>query len=197
MSSILENTFLWAQLFGFCAMCFSICAWQLKNPRNILRCYVPSALFWSVQYFLLGSYIAVITSVFAALKDTILSFLPADKTKYLIGAFICFIWGIGLPFVNKPIDFIPLITISIFNLCLLQPDNRCLMSRINILCQLSWLVFNLHLGAWMGIACSFFVIGSALKGMIKHEEWEIGKCYRTFFPSIRRALFNFTPRTYP
>ena len=197
INALFENTFLMAQIFGLCAMTFSICAWQLKNPRNILRCYVPSSLFWAVQYFLLGAYSAVITSVVVAFKDFILSYLPKEKTKFFIPVFLVFIWSVGIPFVKEPLHIIPLIIITIFNITLLQPDNRGLISRSTVLCQIGWLVFNFSVGSWMGVACSIFVMSSAITGMARVEAWEIGKCYRTFLPSIRRSLFDFTPRTYP
>jgi len=197
LGELFENTFLWAQIFGLCAMTFSICAWQLKNPRHILLCYVPSALFWSAQYFLLNAYVAVLPCLCAATKDFILSFIPENKAKYTVFIFIIIVWCIGLQFVQQPIDFLPLLTITIFNLSLFQPDNRSLMSRLIILCQVSWFAYNLQVGAWMGCICCVFVTSSALSGMIRHEKWEIGKCCKTFLPSIQRALFDFTPRTYP
>lgn len=197
METIFQNTFLVAQIFGLCAMTCSIIAWQLKNPRHILRCYVPSSLFWSVQYYLLGAYSAVATCILAAIKDFIMSYIPRYLSKYVIATFLISIWFFGLPLVETSIHLIPLFVISAFNLTLLQPDNRGLMSRVNILCQIGWFIFNLSVGAWMGMICSIFVMSSAATGMARHEQWEIGKCYRTFLPSLHRALFNFTPRTYP
>lgn len=196
MENLFQNTFLVAQVFGFCAMLCSVVAWQLKNPRHILLVYVPSSLFWSVQYFLLGAYSAAATSLMAACKDLIISYISAQWVKFIIIIFLIFVWCIGLPLAEKPIHLIPLFIITIFNLTLLQPDNRCLMSRVNVLCQIMWLIFNMSVGAWMGVACSIFVACSALSGMNKYEEWEIGRCYRTFLPSLGRALCNFTPRTY-
>lgn len=197
MNAIFENTFLIAQVFGLCAMCFSICAWQLKNPRNILKCYIPASLLWAAQYFLLGGYVAVLTCIGAALKDSLLSIIPANKAKYVIFSFLIIMVGIGLFFVKQPIDVLPILTIGIFNLALLQPDNRSLMSRIIILCQFSWFAYNLQMGAWMGVICCVFVMSSSFMGMVRHEQWEIGGSLRSFIPSIRRALFDFTPRTYP
>ena len=178
-------------------MTCSIIAWQMKNPRTILLCYVPSSLFWSCQYFLLNAPAAVVTCILSALKDSILSCIPAALAKYLIAFFIILLWIVGLPLVSTPLHILPLLTMTAFNLALIQPDNRGLMSRVNILCQIAWFVFNASVGAWMGVACSIFVISSAMTGMARFESWEIGTCYRTFLPSIHRALFNFSPRTSP
>lgn len=197
MDSIFQNTFLMAQIFGLCAMTCSIIAWQLKNPRHILRAYVPSSLLWSIQYYLLDAHSAAVTCVIVACKDLVMSYIPRQYARYFIPLFLVVVWGLGLPLVETPVHVIPLIVITAFNFTLLQPDNRGLMSRVNLLCQMGWLVFNLSVGAWLGVACAIFVMSSAFTGMVRIEQWQIGRCYRTFFPSIQRALFDFTPRTYP
>ena len=193
---ILENRFIAAQIFGVFAMTCSITAWQMKNPRNILRCYVPSALLWAIQYGLLSTPIAMMTCLLAATKDGVLSSIAADKAKYVILVFIAMVWGIGLPMVDRPLDFIPLLTISAFNFSLLWPDNRQLIARMNVLSQAAWIIFNVQVGAWLGVTCCILVSTSAIIGMIRHEKWEIGRCYRTFFPSLARSIFP-NLRTYP
>lgn len=194
----MENTFIFAQIFGFCAMSLSVYAWQVKNPRMILLLYVPVGLLWASQYYLLGTVAGVAIAIIGANKDLIMAFVPRAKAKYVICTFFIIAWGFGLQYVESAIDLAPLLATTLFNLALLQPDNRYLMARINVLSQFLWVVFNLSVGAYMGVACSVLLVSSAIIGMARVESWELGKCYRTFGPSFIRALFVFPSfRTYP
>ena len=179
-------------------MSLSVYAWQIKNPRMILLLYVPIGIFWATQYFLLGALAGVAIALMGACKDCTMSFISKEKARNVIFAFFFCVWCVGLFFVKSPIDLLPLVTTTLFNLALLQPDNRYLMARVNTLTQFLWIAFNLSVGAYMGVLCSFLLIGSTLIGMARVEGWELGKCYRTFGPSFIRALFVFPSfRTYP
>lgn len=189
MDGILSNTFLLAQIFGFCAMCCSVCVWQIKNPRMILLLYVPTSLFWAAQFFLLGSTMAALICLLCVVKDFLLSFIDKKRAPKVITFFLLATWSLGILTLNTAIEVLPLVTLTIFNLALLQPDNRALMARTNIATQILWIAFNITIGAYMGLACSFLLIGSTLIGMARHEKWKIGKCHKSFMPSIFKPLF--------
>ena len=194
----MDSTFLWAQAFGFCAMCLCICAWQAKSSRSIIRLYVPISLLWGIQYILLGAYSAVSLCILGAIKDSFLGFHKKIDPKYIIITFLTIIWSIGLARFEVWHDILPLLAGTFINFGLLQPDNRQLIARMGILSQCSWISYNFIVGSWMGFLCCIFVITSSIIGMARHEEWEIGRCRKTFAPSVARSLFVFpTFRTYP
>lgn len=196
MDGVFSNTFLLAQIMGFCAMCLSVYVWQIKNPRMILLLYVPTSLFWAAQFFLLGSIMAALICLLCVAKDFSLSVADKNRAPKIIMIFLLSTWSLGVATLNTAIELLPLITLTLFNLALLQPDNRALMARTNIATQILWIGFNSMIGAYMGLLCSILLVGSTLIGMARHEKWKIGKCYRSFLPSVGRALF-IKPQTYP
>lgn len=187
----MENGFLLAQILGFFAMCISIFSWQIKNPRNIIIAYIPSSSLWSIHYIILGAPIGTLMNFLSVIKDSSLTFIHNKHVPYIISAFLVGLWSIGLYFFTAWYDILPLIAGTILNITLLQRKNRALISRGTICSQICWITYNLIVGAYMGVACALLVTISAIIGMARHEEWKIGSCYRTFAPSIVRALFNF------
>lgn len=194
----MDSVFIWAQIIGLIAMAVSVWAWQLKKPRHIILCNVPATLIWTVQYILLGAPLGAILNLASAFKDSGLFFIKNKYVPYLIGTFLLVIWSTGLYFFEHWYDSLPLISGSIMNIALLQRDNRSLIARATIICCLFWLVYNVIVSSWMGAACASMVITSSIIGMARHEEWSLGKCYKSFFPSLSRSLFVFPNlQTYP
>ncbi len=84
------------------------------------------------------------------------------------------------------------------NLCMLQPKNRAKFVRGALFSGFMWIIYAAIIGSWAGIISAAIGTLSNLIGMIRYENWEIGKCYRTFIPSIARALLTIPSwRTYP
>jgi len=194
----MDSVFLWAQLFGILAMSINIMAWQLKNPRLIIFSYAPASSLWAVQYFLLGAPLGVILNICSATKDLFLSFVKDSLVPYLLGAFLFVIWTVGLYFFEHWFDILPLIAGTIINVALLQRDNRSLIARAGIAAQVCWITYNLIVGSYMGVTSGCLGTISSVIGMARFEAWEIGKCYRTFLPSLARSILVFPdPKTYP
>jgi hypothetical protein len=187
---IMDSIFILAQTAGLVAMCFSIFAWQLKKQEHILMCYVPSRFFWSIQFFLLGAHNAALFSFVCMFKDCAIIRSNERGLKYIIGSFIIFNIGLILLFYKTLFDILPLLVTLLINLPLLKKDNRYWMARCNIAAQLCWIMFNLHVGAYMGFVCACFIIISSLIGMARHENWEIGRCHLTFIPTLTKALLG-------
>ncbi|MEM6811887.1 MAG: YgjV family protein [Pseudomonadota bacterium] len=183
-------------IFGLCALICSVTAWQLKNPRHIILLYVPSGIFWGLQYYFFGAYAALAICCLSVVKDGLVGLLPSKYSRYIIFIHLALAYTILLNLYSVWIDILPLIATTIINVGLLFPDNRRFVTRMNISHQFIWLYYNISFDAWMSVVCSTFVVCSTLIGMARHEKWEIGKCRRTFFPSVMKSLFpNF--RTYP
>lgn len=194
----MENTFLWAQIIGLFAMTFAVSAWQFKNPRHIILCFVPANTLWAIQYFMLGAWLGVIMNICSVAKDGALAFIHERYVAYLIGAFLAVAWGFGLYSFTHWYDILPLAGVTTVNLALLQRDNRPLYARACILTGCFWLGYNIIVHSWMGTCCSTLVIISSIVGMARHENWALGQCYKSFLPSLARSLFVFPNfRTYP
>lgn len=195
----MDSVFLWAQVVGFFAMGIGIFAVQIKNPRHILLCGVPSALLWTIQYLMLGAPIGALLNLSSGLKDIALVYVVKRYIPYVIAIFLAAIWSTGLYSFSHWYDMLPLIAVTAVSIALLiDRDNRSLFVRAIIFNCCLWIVYNAIVGSWMGLSCAVMIIISSLISMARYEEWEIGKCYKSFLPSLARELVIFpSPRTYP
>ncbi len=192
MSELFNDTFWLAQIFGVCALFLSIVAWQIKSSKNVILCYIPICAFYMIQDFLLGAYVGAIISLLNIFKNSVLYKYEKQFAKYVIYIFIIIVTILSIPFINSIIDILPLFAVYISSLSFLNPLNRNVIARGNLVCQLFYITYSLQYGAYVGVAASVVVTISNILGMIRHENWQIGKCYRSFVPNITRSLLNFS-----
>ena len=198
MDGIFSSELFWAQIIGFFAMMICITAWQLKNSRHIILCYVPANTLWAIQYLMLGAPMGAFLNICAVAKDCGLGFAADKYVKKIIVVFLLVVWGTGLYLFNQWYDILPILAATILNIALIQRDNRSLYARACIATCLLWMTYNIIVHSWMAAACACFVMASSTVGMIRYEGWVIGRCYRSFLPSLMRSLFVFPNfRTYP
>jgi len=186
-----DNLFLWAQIVGFISLCINIISWQLKNSRHIIMCHIPARALMAIQYIMLGAPLGAVMDICSVFRDGGISFMNKKYIPYILGLFLCSVWGVGLLFLQNWYGILPLIGVTILSIGLLQKDNRGLVARAQITCSTLWLFYNALVGSYMGFICGTFIITSAIIGMYRHEKWEIGNCYKSFIPSVTRALFVF------
>lgn len=192
MDGILSNTFLLAQIFGFCAFACCMFAYQIKNPRYIVLACIPISWFFGLQFLLLGAYSAAIFSLICMFKDAVIFILRQEYLKRFIYCYLLINTSFLLFYYESIFDLLPILSALFINIPLINRDNRHMIVRGTIVSQICWIIFNLNVSAWFGFACSILTIFSAMIGMARHEKWEVGKCYRSFTPSIVRALLNKT-----
>ncbi len=185
----MDSVFIWPQVIGLFAMTINILAWQIKKTRHIFLCNAPASFLWATQYMLLSAPMGVLTNFTSVFKDILIAFIKDKYLPILIFLFLAILWAIGLQLISNAKDILPLCSLTLYNLALLRRDNRQLISRTVLLNQVGWMIYNSIVGAWMGFACAILISFSALLGMARHEEWEIGKSYKSFTPNLMRALF--------
>ncbi len=197
MDLIFNHSFILAQICGAIALAFSALAWQMKNSRIIILLYIPCCFFYMVQDFLLGAFVGALISFVNIFKNVVLFKYGQKYAKQIIIIFVITATAGSMNFIENFIDTLPVLAVIISSFSYLNPDNRFVISRGNLLCQIFYIIYSLHYGAYIGVLASLIVTISNVSGMVRHENWQIGNCYRTFLPSLGRALCNFTPRTYP
>lgn len=195
--SKMENAFLWAQIAGFLAMSCCVLSMQFKNSRHMILSGVFSGSLWATQYMLLNAPMGALMNAGGAIKSLFAANMPEKYLSYLLVSYLLIIWAVGLSKLDVWYGLFPLIGASCGSIAILiNRDNRGLYARSVILCCSMWAVYNITVGAYMGLACDTMTVISALIGMYRHEKWSLGKCYKTFLPSIYRSIFpNF--RTTP
>lgn len=197
MELLLNNSFLIAQIFGALAFCLQILAWQLKSPRLIIFIHAPINFVWSMQFYLLGAFVGLFQAMACGIKDIFLSWVNVKYVFPIVTIYLTSCFVTATFFFNVWYDTLPFLGTFIINMAYLKRDNRKLISRGYIGSIICWMIYNYFSAAYVTMACDGVVGIAIIISMIRHEKWEIGRCYRTFLPSIHRALFDFTPRTYP
>lgn len=192
------NLFILAQIVGLFAMSLSLFVWQIKEAKHIVLAHVPVAILWGIQFLLLGAPLGALICFLSAGKDFTISFSNAFIKNILIYSFIAIVCGTGFYFYQSWFDLLPIISATAYNIALLRGSKRPILLRSVVLGQLCWFSYNLMTGAIFGVVCAILIAGSAIIGMARHENWEIGKCYRSFIPSLLKSLFAFPNfKTYP
>lgn len=193
---IFNHSFILAQICGAIALGFSALAWQMKNSRIIIMFYIPCCFFYMVQDFLLGAFVGALISFVNIFKNIVLFKYGQKYAKQIIVIFVITATAGSMNFIENFIDILPILAVIISSFSYINPDNRFVISRGNLLCQLFYIIYSLHYGAYVGVIASLFVTTSNIIGMVRHENWEVGKCYRTFMPSIFRSLLNMSTKPY-
>ncbi len=183
-----DDLFIWAQIMGALGLLANVISWQIKKPRHIILATVPCNILWASHYAMLGAPLGAIANLCSCFKNLGLAFVQDRLVPYIIYGSILLTWGIGLYFYEFWYDILPLFSIAILNLGLLFRDNRPLIARTTLIHCTFGLVYDSIVGSYVGFFCGVFIMVSALIGMYRYENWEIGKCYKTFIPSLTRSL---------
>jgi len=193
---MMENAFLWAQIAGCIAFGLSVWRLQLKNPRHIALGEVPTATMWAIQYYILNAPAGLIINLLCIVRGALVYLVPDWFLKYVILFFLALVTLLVLKSSTQAYDLLPLLGVYLYAIACLFRNDRPIMTRLILLHSIPWLAYNIIILSYFGVLSSSLGMLSVLIGMYRHENWHIGKCYKTFIPSIVRSLFpNF--RTYP
>lgn len=198
MESVFFSSFMVAQLIGALAMAIGVSAWYLKETKKMAFCFACTDILWAIQYFLLGAPIGGLILLKCAVRNGFASYLKEENMKYVIFVFL-FLVLIITCFNFKTIhDLLPFIGTVVFSLSLLKRDNRSIMARAGLFSNLCWTAYALFSFAIPAIIYGLIAGTIQIYSMIKYEQWQLGKCFKTFPPSFMRSLFVFPSlRTYP
>jgi hypothetical protein len=194
----MDSIFIWAQVIGFIAVTMNVLIWQIKKPERIIAAYIPTNLLWTIQYLMIGGLIGALISFLSVIRDiSFLSFAKKHHNHMIYLTLTCTVI-IGIYQYEYFIDLLPILGIIAFNVGLFKKDNRGFFARCSLINSFAWLIYCVYLLSIPGVLSSVFSMTSVIIGMARYEEWSIGKCYRSFPPSILKSLFSFpTPQTYP
>ncbi len=163
--------FLLAQILSLLAMLINIIAVQLKTKKQILLVIVLSNILFVISYILLGAYIGAITCTITAI-EIIINTLLEDKgkktPKILVGVYFAISIIIGITSFNRVIDVLPILASLLFIPTLIQSKEKHV--RLLILGNLiSWMTYDLFVGAYSAAASDIFVISSTLIAIYRYD----------------------------
>ncbi len=180
----MDNHFLYAQIFGCIACAITIWRLQFKNPRYIALGEVPTAFFWSLQYFLLNAHAGLIINALCIIRGALVYFVPDVFLKYVIGIFLCLVTTILLSISFDIFNLLALIAVYIYATSCMFRDNRPIMARLILIHNFPWIAYNVIFLSYFGILASTLGIVSVIIGMYRHENWEINNSPLNFIKSL-------------
>lgn len=185
-----------AHIFGLIGLSIGLLAWQMHLTKHIIFNNMVSCLFWAAHFWSIGAPIGMIMNLYNVPKDVLLLKTEEQHAKKIICSFLIFATLTALFNLEKAIDLLPIFACFLTNIPLIWNANRNLIARGCFVGNSFWLFYCLANLSVFGTIASALTMLSALIGMARHEKWEIGRCYRSFLPSLGRALF-IKPKTYP
>ncbi len=193
---MIENSFLIAQIIGLIALIGNMAAVQIKNSRNLVLAISVCDIFWALQFLILGANAGAFLCLASFFRNSLVAFSNANSIKYIITIFLVIISILSVYSYQGLFSLIPFLATSLYTISLLKIDCRGFVCRSTLICSLLWIAYAIIVGSYPIIICYSFCIFSNIIGMARHEKWDIGKCYKTFAPSIIRSLI-IRPQTYP
>ena len=163
---------LWAQIIGIFAIIASAISPHFKTKHKVLIFHVISSLLHALEYLLLQGYSAVATNIIDAFWDFVYAKYAKDKKKtpkkYLvIYTIIILITGI-FAFTNI-ISILPII-LSIISAYAKWQDNLSLYRIIAVFLTLGWLIYNLCVGAYVGVIGNVFQLSSLVLAIYRLDK---------------------------
>ena len=163
--------FLIAQGFGLCAMIALFCIYQQKSRRKLLICKLLADVFWVVHYFLLGAFGGMVPNFVGIFRE--LTFMQRDRKRWASLPFIPVIfilanWTIGFSSFSSPINILP-IAASTFVTISLWLRSPALTKIISVPVSLTFLIYDLFVGSWIGVINESLAICSILLSFLRQR----------------------------
>ena len=164
------DKFLIAQIIGGIAMTAGVLSMQLRCGRMMMVASIPICFLWAIQYLMLAAPAGVLSNCINIMRGSV----PLLKDKHLpvcTTALHVIVIYVGLHVFDSWIDALPLLAGLIANYTLTKTSNRSFVAR-SIMAQCAlWLVYNVLVSSWMGLAAGLMTITSCTIGMARHEGW--------------------------
>ena len=158
-----------AQVFGSIALFLLVISYQQVIRKKFLFIQIFSNVFYSLQYFVLNAYSAVMTT-FVTIVELFIFHNDAEKNKktsifiLLIIEFLLII--IGIFTYNGIYSLIPIFVACIFTYGNFQ-SNLKITYFIGIVAAILWITYNFIVGAYVSLLGNLFEFLASLTGFIR------------------------------
>ena len=153
-----------AQVFALVAFILYVASRQFKKKEKILKFQMIANTFYALEYLMLNAYAGVNNSLFGISRSVIFYVCHKKKMKFPLYGAIIFIVLILIFGYMSYVDYYSIIpvVISIAFFLALFIGNMKAYRIIAAVAALSWIVYNLHVEAYVGVVDSAVELISAL-----------------------------------
>ncbi|MCB1783623.1 MAG: YgjV family protein [Alphaproteobacteria bacterium] len=151
------------QVLGWGGAFLFIISFQLLNPRQTILLWVPGSILFAAHFYLLGSFIAMVTALLAVVRDLSACFL--QKRPFHIILFLCLImvWMVTFLMAEGWTDFLPALGNTFLSFASLNRDLFMRQRLFSAGHQVIWLVFGVFIGSYPLIfQCSFLLLSNVV-----------------------------------
>jgi len=160
-----------AQIFGVLAMISLFSVYQQKSRKNLLIGKLCADVCWVIHYLCLGGYGAMIPNAVGIFRELV--FVRREKSKianmpFIPVIFIFINFTIGMTTFKAPINILP-ITASAFVTVSLWLRNPRLTKIISVPVSLTFFIYDLFIGSWIGMINESIAIISIVISFVKER----------------------------
>lgn len=163
------DIFIIAQIFGLLgALSMLLSSWQ-KTRKRVLALITLDSILYFVQYLLLGALSGALSNIIGIIRTTIFmnkekyKILQKDTILYLI---ITLYIIIGIFSYDGIISTFPVIVSILYSVVLWQDNVKTIRIGSSIMI-LSWLIYNISVGAYVGAIIETILFISSLLAVVK------------------------------
>lgn len=163
------DKFILAQIFGLLgSLSMLLSSWQ-KTRKKVLSLLIFDSLFYFIQYLLLGALTGAFTNVIGLLRTIIFKYKDKYKlfqNKLILYLIIIIYIIVGIFTYSTPISIFPVVTSILYSVVLWQDNVKYIRIGTSIMI-LSWIIYNISVGAYVGAVVETILFISSVTAIIK------------------------------
>lgn len=168
----MENLlFILAQILAVVAFGLTTLSLQFKKKSTILGMQIASNVAYMFEYICLGAFSGGITFIVGTIRNITYYILEKKKVKpNLIVLFIFIILFIlaGIFTYENIVSVIPIVAVIIWTIVSWQENTKWMRVGEAVIC-IMWIIYNLIVGAYIGIITEIIILASSIIGIIRND----------------------------
>lgn len=170
------DMFFAAQVVGLITAALSIAQMRIACPRRIFLSGAPICALWAVQYLMLGAMGGVVANIINIMR-CLSVLIPSHHRVTIFWALNGAVLAFAATSWSGWIDSMIVIVGLVGNLAVLRAENRFLVALSILIGCCAWVIYNIVVESWMGLATAILVIISNLIGMARYGGWFTPKAH--------------------
>lgn len=163
------NSFTLAQIFGLLgSISMFLTTWQ-KTRKKVLSFLIFDSLFYFIQYILLGALSGAFSNIIGLIRTVLFKYKENNKLlqkKLVLYMIIIIYLIIGITTYDGLTSIFPIAASILYSVVLWQENVKYIRIGTSIMI-LSWLIYNLSVGAYIGALVEGILFISSIAAIIK------------------------------
>lgn len=157
-----------SQLFGLLGMCIGFFIFQQKERKRLLRFKLSADILWGCHYILLNAWSGVIANAIGVCRECVFMNNEKKWAKSLLWPIFFLIAGwIATIFVWKSMFSLLPIFGSTLAVAAFWNKNVVVTKCISVAVSVCYLIYNLHVGSWIGIINEVIALTSIFISLVQ------------------------------